>query len=239
MNMTYAALAAGLIVAGVFIWKRDKHGGRLTLGLKTAASVLFLLTAVFAYFDNGRIFIAVAFLVAFPAAFAFSIAGDVLLDAQITAPESKRRSLITAGMVMFTLAHIGFSTALLAGGLAQMTWWVAVFTPLTAVAMYAVARFALKCDFKGYHASALAYSAALNLTLFLSLETLIWGATFNYTDVPVFQIMLFSGVFLFWLSDAILCQTLFGGKDSKLYIAANHATYYAGQFLIAFSVLFM
>ncbi len=48
------------------------------------------------------------------------------------------------------------------------------------------------------------------------------------------------GSVLFTLSDAVLSNTFFGrGKDKPHHLFINHFLYYAGQYLIAASVLFV
>ena len=47
------------------------------------------------------------------------------------------------------------------------------------------------------------------------------------------------GSILFLLSDAVLSNTFFGrGKDKPFHLFINHFLYYAGQYLIAASVVF-
>ena len=47
------------------------------------------------------------------------------------------------------------------------------------------------------------------------------------------------GSVLFLLSDAVLSNTFFGrGKDKPIHLFVNHFLYYAGQYLIAASVMF-
>ena len=46
------------------------------------------------------------------------------------------------------------------------------------------------------------------------------------------------GSILFLLSDAVLSNTFFGrGKDKPIHLFINHFLYYAGQYLIAASVI--
>ena len=53
-------------------------------------------------------------------------------------------------------------------------------------------------------------------------------------------ILMTVGAVLFLLSDAVLSNTFFGrGKDKKHHLFINHFLYYAGQYLIAASVLFV
>ncbi len=48
------------------------------------------------------------------------------------------------------------------------------------------------------------------------------------------------GAVLFLLSDVVLCFTYFGkGWDKAPHIFINHLLYYAGQFLIASSIVFI
>ena len=53
-------------------------------------------------------------------------------------------------------------------------------------------------------------------------------------------VMLFVGGTLFAISDLILCGTYFGvGKERPVDLISNAVTYYAAQFIIAFSLFFI
>ncbi|MBO5495148.1 MAG: hypothetical protein J5964_05460, partial [Eubacterium sp.] len=53
-------------------------------------------------------------------------------------------------------------------------------------------------------------------------------------------ILMFVGAVLFALSDVILSGTFFGrGKDKKRHYFINHFLYYAAQYMIAASIMFI
>jgi len=147
--------------------------------------------------------------------------------------------LLPVSLILIALASAMYVVTFMSIGLAEPKWWVFTFAPFVAALEYIVLRFKFKCDFKGCHAIILIYFTAISLTVLMALEMLIWGATFHPTYTPAFHIMVFVGASLVATSGGYLCKTLFSDKNHKPHIVLRYLTYYAGQFLIALSFLFL
>ena len=92
----------------------------------------------------------------------------------------------------------------------------------------------MKVHFGAYRRIVFLYVVFLALTMILSIAAVI------LSQFEKKYIILAIGAILFTLSDAILSGTFFGrNKDGKGYLFINHFFYYAGQYLIAASIMFM
>ena len=92
----------------------------------------------------------------------------------------------------------------------------------------------MKIHFGAYRKIVFAYVIFLSITMILSVVSFFTlGFHKNF-------LLLSIGAICFTASDAVLSSTFFArGKDGSFYLFINHFLYYAGQYLIAASVLFM
>jgi hypothetical protein len=118
-----------------------------------------------------------------------------------------------------------------------MKWWIVIISILLAIAFsfgnLAVAKLT-KVHFGAYRTIVTVYVTFLSLTMILAIVAVF------LTHFSKRYVLLAIGAVSFTLSDAILSNTFFGrGKDGSFYLFTNHFFYYAGQYLIAASVMFM
>ena len=92
----------------------------------------------------------------------------------------------------------------------------------------------MKIHFGAYRKIVFTYVIFLSTTMILSIVSFFTlGFHKNF-------LLLSIGAVCFTASDAVLSSTFFArGKDGSFYLFINHFLYYAGQYLIAASVLFM
>lgn len=224
--MTYAMMAFGLICSAVFIWMRDNKGGAKPLVIKLLSSLFFVLTAISAFIENElNSFLPLLVILGM----VFAVGGDVVLDLKITYPADSK-IYTTTGMLLFLVTQICYIGAL--SIVFSTHWAVFIAAILVAAAIMLVSKFLLKFNFGKDIYAASAYAFMLCATVAQALFVLITAAS-------AFSALFFSGAVLFLLSDALLSLTYFGGDDRKIVIALNHASYYAAQFLIALSLLFI
>ena len=153
--------------------------------------------------------------------------GDVFLNL------SNYGVFFTLGVASFTLAHccyIAAYTPLLAG------FGLKFFEPvqLALVALYVVGGviiFKLK-KYKFTFAGTIAYLYGIILT-FMSVKALFLGIKSGTAGILTVSL----GAILFFVSDLILLDIIFGYKDDKGHVRANLGTYYMGQLLIALSIV--
>ena len=230
MMICWICLVLGIISTVVFIYKREANSSHFAVLLKTSSSMLFIMTAIFAvYYNKGDM--RYGLLIAL--GLVFSMLGDIWLDLKWIYPRDIRYYLY-GGFVFFLLGHVCYTSAMgLSSGMTVTEFLPCLIAPAVVSGGTQLAAKPLKLDFTGYKFIVSLYTFFLMMTL--SVATTIAFKTKGETS----QIMMAVGALLFFLSDLILSNTYFGvNKSSNPYIAANHALYYAGQFMIAMSVFF-
>lgn len=226
----WICLVFGIICTCVFIYKREANSSHFALLLKTSSSMLFIMTAIFAvYYNKGDM--RYGLLIAL--GLVFSMLGDIWLDLKWIYPRDIRYYLY-GGFVFFLLGHVCYTSAMgLSNGMTLTEFLPCLIAPLLVSLGTQFAAKPLKMNFTGYKFIVSLYTFFLVMTL--SVSTVL--AIKSHGEKS--QVMMAAGATLFFLSDLILSNTYFGvNKTSKPYIAANHALYYAGQFMIAMSVFF-
>lgn len=227
----YIVLPFGLIVSMVFCILRRKGFSLQNLILKSISSLCYLLTAVFALVSNPDSYV-YGSLVIFGGA--LGLVGDILLDLKGLYKQHESVYL-RGGFLFFLVGHIFYSSAIVFQ--TKMKWWLVLVAIAVSVIMAVGNNFSAKITkvhFGAYRKIVFIYVVFLSITLSLSvIATIMSGFEKRYTLLSI-------GALMFTLSDAVLSTTFFGrGKDGSFYLFINHFLYYAGQYLIAASVLFM
>lgn len=226
----WICLVLGIISTVIFIYKREANSSHFALLLKTSSSMLFIMTAIFAvYYNKGDM--RYGLLIAL--GLVFSMLGDIWLDLKWIYPKDIRYYLY-GGFVFFLLGHVCYTSAMgLSNGMTLKQFLPCLIMPIIVSGGTQFAAKPLKLNFAGYKFIVSLYTFFLSMTLSVSFTLAV------QTHGEVSQVMMASGALLFFLSDFILSSTYFGeNKVSRPYIVANHALYYAGQFMIAMSVFF-
>lgn len=165
---------------------------------------------------------------------ALGLVGDILLDLKGLYKQDESVYL-RGGFIFFLVGHIFYSAAIVFQ--TKMKWWLV----LLAIGISILISFGnnwsakiTKVHFGAYRKIVFIYVIFLSITMALSI---IAAITSGFEKKYV---LLTIGAICFTLSDAVLSSTFFGrGKDGSFYLFINHFLYYAGQYLIASSVLFM
>lgn len=227
----YIVLPMGLIVSMVFCILRRKGFSLQNLILKAISSLCFLLTAVFALVSNPSAYV-YGSLIVFGGA--LGLVGDILLDLKGLYKKDESTYLM-GGFIFFLVGHLFYSGAIIYQQ--RMKWWIVLLCVLGGLIFSVgnnVVSKLIKVHFGAYRKIVFMYVIFLAITMILSVVAMIMsGFQKKY-------VLLAIGAILFTLSDAVLSTTFFGrGKDGSFYLFINHFLYYAGQYLIAASVLFM
>lgn len=223
-------LGLGIVTTCVFLYKRDSNGSRMALLLKTAASLMFITTAVVAiYYNRGDMRYGLMIVMGL----VLGMLGDIWLDLKWIYPNDIKYFLY-GGFIFFLLGHLCFTSAVVLINEMPIKEFLLCLIPpvLIAIGVQLCAK-PLKLDFTGYKFISSLYGAFLAMTVSVSARSAIvsGGATS--------QVVMTVGAALFFLSDFMLSGTYFGqGKNSKPYVVLNHILYYSGQFMIAMSVFF-
>lgn len=230
MNLyPYLILILGAIALTLFLIVRDKKGSVEALLLKTITSFLFISLAFASYMVNSSHSIATFFMLIMMGLIC-GLIGDIVLDLKIMYPESN--SLYQhGGMIAFFIGHLFYITALIV--YFGFNWIPLVIAIVLGVIINAVSKFVLKFNFKEHTIDCYAYSFIL---AYFMTQACYSAFSVGFTASTV---LLGIGSILFLLSDLILVMTYYDHKDAKVFIVSNHVLYYAAQFLLAISVLYM
>jgi len=222
-------LFAGAISLAIFLVARDRNGSVQALLLKTVTSFLFVALA-FASFMVNSVSGVTTFFMLIAMGLICGLIGDIVLDLKIMYKESS--SLYQhGGMVAFFVGHIFYLAALLI--YFGFSWIALVAALILAIIIVSISKFVLKFEFAEHTIDTCAYSFALS---YMMTQACYAAITQGYATSTV---LLATGAILFLLSDLVLVMTYYDNKDSRPFIVINHTLYYAAQYAIALSILYL
>ena len=212
--MLFAAVfLVGIVSAIAFIWERTKRGGVRALLLKAFTSVMFVACGAVGAVEaagSGNSHFALMVLMGL----VFGLMGDIWLDLKWVYQEDND-TYTFAGFGSFIIGHLMFITAVILkyANNSKLIYICLLYTS----------------------------DAAVFYTFIVSFMAFLCGGLALMNDFKIFSLnMMFAGGIFFALSDLILSGTYFGvGKRRPIDIITNHGTYYAAQFLIASSLIFL
>lgn len=227
----YIVLPFGLIVSLIFCIQRRKGYSLKNLMFKSVSSLCYLLTAVFALLSNSDAYI-YGSLIIFGGA--LGLVGDILLDLKGIYKQDEK-SYLNGGFIFFLIGHIFYTSAVVYS--IRMKVWLVVLCAIISIVISAVNVLSaniMKVHYGAYRKIVFVYVAFLVMTMIVSIAaTIVAEFSKSYLIMAI-------GAVLFTVSDAILSNTFFGrNKDGSIHMFFNHLFYYAGQYLIAASVMFM
>lgn len=226
----YIVLAVGVVVSFIFCYQRRLGFSVKNVIFKSASSLCFMLTAVFATIlnSNAHIFGSLILMGG-----ALGLVGDIALDLKGVYKQDESVYL-KCGFIFFGIGHVFYTSAVVYS--MKMKWWIVLLCALLAIIIGIVTVASaniMKVHYGAYRKIVAGYVAFLSMTMIVSvLAAILSGWQKNYILMAV-------GSILFLLSDVILSGTYFGrGKDKKVHLFTNHFFYYAAQYLIAASVMY-
>jgi len=230
MNLyPYLVLFLGAIALTMFLIARDRKGSPKALLLKTVTSFLFIAVAFASFMVNSIPEVAMFFMLIMMGLIC-GLIGDIVLDLKIMYKKSS--SLYQhGGMVAFFIGHAFYLAALLI--YFGFSWMALAAALILAIIIVCVSKFILKFNFAEHSIDTYAYSFALS---YMMTQACYAAITQGYTTSTV---LLAAGAILFLLSDLVLVMTYYDNKDSKPFIVVNHTLYYAAQYSIALSILYL
>lgn len=206
----------------LFLVVRVTKGGVPGVLTKTVASLFFIALGVAGMLSADSVDKA-AVLILF--GLIMGLVGDIVLDLKVVYPQSNDMYL-NAGMISFGIGHILYFFAvlmLISFNLTTLLVTIAITLPLSALILFAAKL--MKINFGKFIIHSVLYTVMLT---FMSVYTIALAIA-----DPTFALMA-SGMVLFLLSDLVLSQMYFGGKqDDKMMCIINHILYYAAQICIA------
>lgn len=225
----YIALGIGVAVSLSFVIVRSGGNSVRNLIFKSVSSLFFMLSAVFAVIENytaskyGSLIIMGG---------ALGLVGDILLDLKGVYKKDANEYL-KGGFIFFLIGHIFYFSAMIYFN--QIVWWQVLICVGISFALAAgciATANIMRVHYGKYRRIVFFYVAFLVMT---NATAVCAAITTHHKSMILMAI----GATLFTLSDLILSNTYFGrGFDTKFWLFLNHFSYYAGQYLIASSVLF-
>ena len=223
----------GLLFLTGFLFLRVKKTDVRSLMLKSATSVMFILTGVFLAMGKPSLYSALIV-----AGLVCGILGDIWLDMKFMYRQDEK-FLTNAGFISFACGHFFYTAAIITG--AAPSFKAISLLPSLAIAVIAslavyFGEKLMKLNYGSYKMISALYGGLLFFVTVLGLFTCIFSGFSQNKHLFVF----FIGGVLFVISDLILSGTYFGeGKNRPVDIVTNHIAYYLAQFVIATSILFM
>lgn len=229
--MYYIVLSVGVVVSLVFCYQRRLGFSIKNLLFKSVSSLCYLLTAVFALIDNvnARTYGSLIIMGG-----ALGLVGDILLDLK-GIYKNDERVYLKGGFIFFLVGHIFYIAAIVYS--IKLKWWIVLLgAAVSAVigVLTVLSANLMKVHYGAYRRIVAVYVAFLAMTTVMSATAMI------VSSFEKGYVLMAVGSLLFLLSDAVLSNTFFGrGKDKKHHLFINHFLYYAGQYLIAASIMFI
>ena len=224
-------IGLGIIAMLFFLYgKLTNYSLRVTV-IKGIASLLFVALSLFLFISKGYPTLGIFLVIG---GF-FGMVGDVLLGLKRTYTE-KKHLLNYGGFFCFALGHIIYIVGMFICFYINGYPLAVVFPFVGAIAVAGIIvlfQKQLNLDFGKDSGATFIYIVLVTL-MFSSAFSLLVIHGFNYNPLIVFSV----GGFCFMVSDLLLCKSYFG-KYSKMESAIYTFLYYAGQFLIAFSLFFL
>ena len=233
MVVCIVLLVLGAICLTLFLVEKvRKYSIKATL-IKATTSFFFIALAAYSFYIRSE----EAFGVYVICGLAMGLLGDIWLDFKYVFKEHDR-IFTYAGFICCAIGHVFYILGI-AMTLAYPNLWYAYLAPivfgLACGALVLLLEKPLKYKYGEFKTICFIYGTLLFTTL---------GTTLFLTIYHGFQVvtynMLFVGAVLFAISDLILCGTYFGeNRERPFDIISNGITYYAAQYLIAFSLFFL
>ncbi len=252
--VTYIFTGIGFVALVLFLIFRDKFSSTKAVIWKSITSALFMATALAAIAENDGISPNILPATMVVMGLVLGLIGDITLDFKVyfkgladkfENAEKDHDNMMYIGMIAFGIGHILYisATALRFPDLAMNLLWSAIGAVCFTAIVFAVSIKLLKMQFGKFLIPCVCYSVLLCWFVGLSASYVAAGAT-------TASIILLVSSILFFVSDMVLSMTYFSKKEdyekqgalnpeSRLMISVNHGTYYAAQFLIAISLLFI
>lgn len=223
-------LVATIISAICFVTFSNGQKGLLSLSLKSISSFLFTFLGLAICYTQGLTLPALFMVMGLVA----SCFGDVILGLPDMPEMSKKATSLTLiGGLSFAVAHICYLTGMIM--LFGFAWWVILVAVALGLIFFFGNKYLCKLDYGKLTYGMPFYSIFVSLVVAESIMSFVSGA-----DIWG-SLMLLVGFIFFWISDIILMVIYFGNNKNRntFYYYFNLGFYYAGQILIASSLLFL
>ena len=215
----YLLIPLCLALAAVFLWQESKKKYVPAVVLKGLASLCFVVLGALCA-DGSQL--AKLVLVGL----ALGCAADVLLNLRFVF-EKKGQLVFLVGILVFLSGHVLYLAAILPLCQSKLLCLIAGVVLTALLMVWIFRRITAKKAFKIF---GVVYIGAIVLLNCVALANLIAAPS-------VFTGLFAAGALLFLVSDVVLILNTFGGESKQSLRITNIGLYYAGQLLIALSLL--
>jgi len=234
MVLYWSFVGIGIALLVWFIAEKCKGYTVKATVIKSLVSVFFMLVAFWVAYQVQ--YVAPLWPLAFLMlpALLFGLLGDIWLDLKYV-HRSDECMYTYAGFSVFLVMHLILigSFVVLYGQV--VPWWYTVL-PLALGYLIGVGNVLIgpkmKLDYTGYKGITMVYGGTLIGAALLCLSYCI-SSGFQ----TMYWVVMLIAYVLFLISDLILSQTYFAGKEGKGFIASNYITYYAAMYMMASAAL--
>lgn len=226
----YIILALAVVFACVFTIRRGTKTDAVSLLLKTIASLFFILLAIAGILFGGT----GGFSILLVTGLVCGLIGDIFLDLKFVYPKDQDLHTFT-GFGAFMLGHVFYFLFMLFSYKARPVGLLIALGAgiLVGILIYVTPKL-MKLDYGKFRVISSVYAGVLVYVTVYALYLEVG------TIHSIAKLLFFLGLVLFLISDLILSQIYFGNeKNTTLNKILNHATYYAGQILIAASTMYL
>ncbi len=226
-------MCLGFLALSLFLFEKIRRYSAKEVIIKSIVSTLFIALAVYCDFRSEHHTFGTYVIVAL----VFGLLGDIWLDLKFAFPEQEK-TFTYAGFFAFGIGHMLYISGMLVCFHGENWWWnflIALGIGLVGALGTLFAERPLKLHYGKYKWIVGLYS----FILFTMVGTALMTTISQHFQFAAFNMLLAGGA-LFAISDLILSGTYFGiGKTRAVDIITNTVTYYAAQYIIAFSLLFV
>ena len=226
-------LVLGGISLALFLCEKVRKYSLKAVFIKAFTSLLFISLAAYCCFVKGFTVMGVCFIIAM----VLGLLGDVFLDLKYVY-RNDDKPYTYAGFVTFALGHVCYITGL------YIQYYIqghvlhiiipAILAIIAGIANVLLGKL-LKQDYKDMKVIVGVYTSLLFVMLASAFS--LWMLNGFKTAT---LLMVFIGGVLFAISDLILAGTYFApNRERPIDLISNSVTYYAAQFVIAFSLFFI
>ncbi|MCC8137550.1 MAG: lysoplasmalogenase [Clostridiales bacterium] len=231
MTMYYAMLLIGLIYLVLMIFMRVRHGSSWQATVLKAFTSFFFLMTLGAAALTERVHL--QFAVFIGGGLLLGLLGDIWLDLKYLYPlDSDVWTMM--GFLMFLVGHFFYLAAVfLTVGIQAAALIAGLVGAIFAIIFIYAGEKLMHLTYGKFKTISAVYGSVL---FFMAVYTL--GCAILLHNLGLLVMGIGGGLFL--LSDLVLSNIYFGeGKHGPAWVAVNYVLYYAGQYLIASSVLWI
>lgn len=217
----------------LFLLEKTKRYSLKAVFLKTTTSLFFIATAAVSLIAKGYHYLSIFVVLGL----FMGLLGDIWLDLKYVYKQNDAE-FTYAGFISFGIGHILYMCGLFLEFYhgENVLYIILPFVVGTLVSVGNIlGEKVMKLNFGKFKLISFIYGAIL---FSMTLSALSLSILHGFQKPTL--IMFFVGGLLFALSDLILSGTYFGeGKERPIDITSNGITYYAAQFILAFSIFFL